>query len=115
MVAAAMLSHVRSARIGGRITIAWSAHHAGLQIKPTCSSEVVNPMASKCRGCGAEIIWAVTSTMKRIPLDAKSEKRFTLVDEGTHQQAFLRDTYVSHFATCPQANEFRKRGGEFNG
>jgi hypothetical protein len=67
-------------------------------------------MSDKCKGCGAEIVWAVTDGGRHIPLDAKAEKRFILV-EGAIQPpaALLRDTYVTHFATCPKAGEFRKR------
>jgi hypothetical protein len=59
-----------------------------------------------CKGCGAEIIWTYTEAGKRIPLDAKPEKRF--VWENVPDQYRLKDTYVSHFATCPKAAEFRK-------
>ena len=58
---------------------------------------------SKCRGCGAEIVWARTDRGRDIPLDAKPEKRFEL----SHGHATLMDTYVSHFVTCPKAKEFR--------
>jgi len=43
---------------------------------------------SRCRGCGAPIAWAVTATYRSMPLDR----------DGT-----------SHFATCPDAERFRKR------
>jgi hypothetical protein len=66
---------------------------------------------NKCRGCGAEIIWAYTEAGKRIPLDNKAEKRFVLDDNpGQYVDGVgvrLRDTYISHFATCPKAAEFR--------
>jgi hypothetical protein len=60
---------------------------------------------SNCRSCNAPILWIVTNPGgKRMPLDAKPEKRFVI--EGG--QAFSRDTYVSHFATCPNAAQHRK-------
>lgn len=65
---------------------------------------------SQCRGCGAEILWAATQTGKRIPLDTKSEKRFVVrsLARGTDPTVVvLADTYVSHFATCPKAKDFR--------
>lgn len=69
-------------------------------------------MIAKCRGCGAEIIWAFTADGHRMPLDAKFEGRFVLDrhkrDDGT-LLASARATYLSHFATCPQADKFRKR------
>lgn len=73
-------------------------------------------MTAKCRGCGAEIIWAVTADGHWMPLDAKFEGRFVLErskrDDGTALIAVSRATYVAHFATCPQADEFRKRKDE---
>lgn len=44
-------------------------------------------MSARCRACRAEISFAPTSTGKLMPVDA----------DGT-----------SHFATCPQADRFRK-------
>ena len=63
---------------------------------------------SSCRSCGASIVWVVMRPSgKRMPLDAKPEKRITLddVDPGVGE---MTDTYVSHFATCPQAASHRK-------
>jgi len=63
---------------------------------------------ANCRSCGAEIIWGIHPVSgKRIPLNAKPEKRFIQED---HQQVFsLVDTYQTHFATCPDADKFRKK------
>ena len=81
--------------------------------------------ASACRSCKAPILWVRTEKQKRMPLDA------TPVDASTHQRNtfVLRDTaspagplaiaatpqqlpgevyYVSHFATCPHAQEHRR-------
>jgi hypothetical protein len=49
-----------------------------------------------------------------MPIDAQSEKRIVLVDMcGTPDQHGTRarvvDTYLSHFATCPDAKEHRRR------
>jgi len=65
---------------------------------------------SKCRGCGAEIIWAITEQGKRIPLDAKDERRFIVgVNQADDEvEAVLCKTYTTHFATCPKADQFRK-------
>lgn len=65
---------------------------------------------SKCRGCGADIIWAVTESGKRMPIDPKSEKRLVLMgrDGNRGPLAMARDTYMSHFATCPNAADFRR-------
>ena len=73
---------------------------------------------AKCRGCGAEIIWAMNENGKLIPLDAKApvylltevKKSITEVEKSTRCVRVGRDDlpacYVSHFATCPKANEF---------
>lgn len=69
--------------------------------------------SSHCRGCGAEIIWTITEGSKWMPLDAKSEKRFVVAVEKLIENdapvARLVDTYVSHFATCPKADKFRRK------
>jgi hypothetical protein len=66
-----------------------------------------------CLGCGARISWAVTEKGKVIPLNPP-EKRFIMkmvadVETLTHVATVqLVETYVSHFATCPKAADFRK-------
>jgi hypothetical protein len=64
-----------------------------------------------CRGCGAAIRWVVTTTGARMPLDVRFEKRFIRdydSDKPGIEGVKLADTFTSHFATCPKANEFRK-------
>ena len=66
----------------------------------------------KCKSCDAVIIWAETEKGTRIPLNIKPEKRFILTGDGSWgdtQVATMVDTYVSHFATCPDAGKFRKK------
>ena len=68
---------------------------------------------AKCRSCGASIVWVVTDPGgMRMPVDAKAEKRFVLdpLAErlGATPSARLEETYVSHFATCPNAAQHRK-------
>jgi hypothetical protein len=67
--------------------------------------------AGHCRSCGAEVLWGVTPQDKRVPLDAKSEKRMIFVpDTGpTKERAIVVDTYTSHFATGPDAATWRRR------
>ena len=56
---------------------------------------------TKCRSCGALIVWLTTSTGKLMPVDAASVK------PGT--QMFSAEAgHVSHFATCPNAAKHRK-------
>jgi hypothetical protein len=63
-----------------------------------------------CRSCGADIIWVVSTNGKRMPLDALAQMRFVLssAGDGTPPEAQLRETYVSHFSTCPNADKHRK-------
>lgn len=67
-----------------------------------------------CRSCGAWIVWAVTEKGKRMPVEPSDggniflkESLFdepptaTVVEPG-------KGTHASHFATCPDAPEWRK-------
>lgn len=47
---------------------------------------------AECRSCGAPIIWCTTAKGKKMPVDVQEN------DEPT----------TSHFATCPQAGQWRK-------
>ena len=60
-----------------------------------------------CRSCGASILWVETSTGKKMPLDFEPERRFVIEASGG-MLATLRNTYVSHFATCKFADQHRK-------
>lgn len=70
-----------------------------------------------CRGrkCGAPIRWVRTAAGELMPLDAEpvAEGNVELLEDGTaivHGQPllFATDLYLSHFATCPNAKEFRR-------
>ena len=84
-----------------------------------------------CRRCKAPIIWAETERGKKMPLDAEPVDLATLThsrglfvlrdwpggEEGRRVAVAVTDgfvlgskdpAYVSHFATCPYAEEFRK-------
>ena len=66
-------------------------------------------MPSNCRTCGAKITWAKTENGKNIPLDFPGEARLIVMPGNT---AIVQMTYISHFATCPDAAEHRKRGSK---
>lgn len=53
------------------------------------TAEITDPPA-RCRSCRAEILWTTTPANKRAPLNR----------DGT-----------SHFATCPQAADWRRPAG----
>jgi len=62
---------------------------------------------ANCKSCGAEIVWVKTNAGKNHPVNAEPEKRIILLDGG----AQVMDAYTSHFATCPDADKFRKKKG----
>jgi hypothetical protein len=69
----------------------------------------------RCRSGGAEIVWAKTAKGKFMPLDAAPVKggKLALVEgeRMTHIVAAdpeAEEGYVSHYATCPQAAQWRK-------
>ena len=59
---------------------------------------------SKCKSCGAEIVWLKTSSDKNIPVDCDTVEEDTL----GMPEVFDPDTMTSHFATCPDAKKWRK-------
>jgi len=68
---------------------------------------------SKCKGCKKDIIWAETSDSgKKIPLDPRPAVYWVeeVVDDITEDKWVCATrqpgAYVTHFATCPNANEF---------
>lgn len=76
---------------------------------------------AECSSCGAPINWAKTIKGRPIPLDPDPVPQGNVIisEEGT---ALVYNTaaaiapryadapkYVSHFATCPNADEHRKR------
>jgi hypothetical protein len=70
---------------------------------------------AECRSCGATITWAVTESGRRIPLDAQQslDGNMSEVDrlaDGTMVVAVVAEgLYRSHFATCPQADDWRRK------
>lgn len=65
-----------------------------------------------CRSCGRPLIWGVTMQGRRMPVDAKPQgKRIVLepaIKDDLPPLATVVDVYVSHFATCPNAEQHRK-------
>lgn len=57
---------------------------------------------TKCKGCGREIQWIVTKkNNKAAPFDMQPHT-ITTPEGETHTG------FISHFATCPVAQRFRK-------
>jgi hypothetical protein len=69
---------------------------------------------TKCRSCGAPIIWALTENDRRMPVDAEPDPagNLMLVRRGTATYAKVvqpaKGNHRPHFATCPQASEWRR-------
>ena len=71
----------------------------------------------RCEGCHRPIFWRFTPNGKRMPLDllplgAYAPGAQVLID-NTHCETATpllhagQDMYMSHFATCPAADDFR--------
>jgi len=63
----------------------------------------------QCKSCNAHVLWVETESGKRMPLNFEPERRF-VIEAGDGMKAKQRNTYTSHFATCPHAGRWRKEG-----
>lgn len=75
---------------------------------------------AQCKGCGKEMVWGITGTGKKIPLDPGPaiyrvvELNGVAKNEGEAFVERIPGAMVSHFATCPKAADFsgsKKKGG----
>ena len=88
----------------------------------------------KCKACGAPIIWVKLQSGKSMPCNPKLVYFYGMADplidqkgpgifktlitpDGCTCRGFVdyagpRVGYESHFATCPAANQFRRRDNE---
>lgn len=76
--------------------------------------------APRCRSCGAVLIWAVTDSGRRMPLDFDPVPNGNLVlsrDRDSPRAIVLSPgqqphvsvpRYISHFSSCPHAKRFRR-------
>ncbi len=77
---------------------------------------------SKCKSCGAEIVWIKLKSGKSMPCDAKKisytpdiHGKLVLVTpdgkvaRGDFNPAGEKIGYTSHFATCPNADSYRRK------
>ncbi len=73
-----------------------------------------------CKSCGASIVWAKAVSGKNVPLDAEPRDDGTIAIDAKGRAMVLvkdmmldpnwpRERYVSHFATCPNAETWRRR------
>jgi hypothetical protein len=76
-----------------------------------------NAVFGNCRSCGARVLWATSKSGARIPLnDGPRESggniRLDYDGNGGPVASVVHPgmgSYVSHFATCPQAEKWRKK------
>ncbi len=67
-------------------------------------------MSNTCKGCGSPVLWVTTDRGAKMPLSiASKEKRF-IVKAVANEPLLgtLVETFISHFADCSAAAEFRK-------
>lgn len=87
-----------------------------------------NPLTTQCRACKKEIMFIETALYKKIPVDVVPvwvrtdtmvKNTFVLPSGETikgeqvpetfaDEKAPIKLAYISHFATCPCADQFRK-------
>lgn len=67
-------------------------------------------MSDKCKSCGSSITWATTKAGKPIPLNIGSTDagNIHIEDGAAHVVPPGQGEWMSHFATCPNADEHRK-------
>lgn len=73
-----------------------------------------------CRGCGKQIVWGIFQDgpkAKRIPLDPRPPcyRALDPISDGAVRIEREREVYVTHFATCPKANDFSGKNREGGG
>lgn len=65
---------------------------------------------ANCSSCKAEIVWLVTLKGSKMPVDVDSlgldEEEIRELSSDT---IFERAVHVSHFDSCPHANQHRRR------
>lgn len=61
-----------------------------------------HPFTVRCSSCDAEIVWFKTRNGKRMPVDERS----TQPTDREDQLDLSR--HVSHFSTCPHADQHRR-------
>lgn len=64
------------------------------------------PLPRSCKGCGARLLFVKDAAGKVHPLDLKAPVFSVITDMTGEKVAERTDAYVSHFATCPKANDF---------
>jgi len=64
-----------------------------------------------CRSCGAPIAWGKTTNNKPVPLNPRPLNVYVLLSADKNVYSLERG-YESHFSSCPNANQHRKKPDE---
>jgi hypothetical protein len=76
----------------------------------------------RCRSCGQSVIWTITTLGHRMPVNATPDPGGNLhldatsnpptvavINTDSHDLDCRRNHYLSHFATCRDSGQWRKR------
>lgn len=76
-------------------------------------SSFLDPIGRPCRSCGADLVWGITASGKRMPLDVAPREGGKWLISDTGKIVARPSTSImghdSHFATCPQAAQHRRQ------
>ena len=63
-----------------------------------------------CSSCGAPIVWGTTKAGKKVPLDPPEDRYARQPNTSVLGEPLvvIRETWLSHFATCPNADQHRR-------
>lgn len=64
-----------------------------------------------CKSCGAHVVWGMTEDRKFVPFQADPDGDWIVTPDGDAVRAGMFDDgqrYASHFAICPDAEEWRR-------
>lgn len=61
---------------------------------------------SKCRSCGAPILWVTMASGKSMPVNP--ERLRVVLANADYTEGTVITAYVPHWATCPNAKQHRK-------
>lgn len=74
-------------------------------------------MTARCKSCDQDVKWVRMETGGRMLVNLPPEKRVVIhkqmvdnigQDARLEERGAVLDTYTSHFATCPKADEHRR-------
>jgi len=74
------------------------------------------PEYDTCRGCGRRIRWVIMAESGRSapvdpePVDRRTPTDLIVIRNGVARVERVTRGHLSHFATCPKASQFRRKG-----